>query len=74
MAKKHMGIIQTTLLKLQLNSAVSNKGGPEEERLYKKTSQHNKFEFSLPKTESYAFVLVFVRESTQFITAKHWLG
>ena len=28
------------------------KGGPVEERLYKKTSQYSKFEFSLPKTES----------------------
>ena len=32
---------------------VSNsKGSPVEERLYKKTSQYSKFEFSLPKTES----------------------
>ena len=28
------------------------KGGPVEERLYKKTSQNNKFEFSLPKTDN----------------------
>ena len=39
------------------------KGGPVEERLQKKTSQYSKFEFSLP--------LVFVRETTQFLTAKH---
>jgi hypothetical protein len=39
----------------------------------KKPSQYSKFEFSLPKTESYALVLVFVRETTQFLTAKHWL-
>ena len=26
------------------------KGGPVEERLYKKTSQYSKFEYSLPKT------------------------
>ena len=37
-------------------------------------SQYSKFENSLPKTESYAFVLVFVRETTQFLTAKHWLS
>ena len=29
-----------------------SKGGPVEERLYKKTSHYSKFEFSLPKTES----------------------
>jgi hypothetical protein len=50
------------------------KDGPEEEWLYKKTSQYSKFEFSLPEIVSWAFVLVFSRVATQFLTAKHWLG
>jgi hypothetical protein len=43
-----------------------------EERFYKKTSQYSKFEFFFP--ESWAFALVFVRETTQSLTAKHWLS
>ena len=30
--------------------------------------------FPSPKIDSSAFVLVFVRETTQFLTAKHWLS
>ena len=32
-----------------------------------------KFEFFLTRTESHAFVLVFVRKKNEFLTAKHWL-
>jgi hypothetical protein len=46
---------------------------PWKNSFIKKTSQYSKFEFSLPKAESYAFFFVFVRETTQFLTAKHWL-
>ena len=38
--------------KLFKRCSVEGKGGPEEERFYKETSQYSKFEFSLPKTES----------------------
>jgi hypothetical protein len=33
-------------------SGAPNKGGPVEERLYKKTPQYSKFEFSLPRNEN----------------------
>ena len=55
-------------------SKFCGKGGPVEEWLHKKTSQYSKFEFSLPRTESHAFVLVFVRKTTEFLTTKHWLN
>jgi hypothetical protein len=45
-----------------------------EERIYKKKSKYSKFEFSLPRTENHAFVLVFVRKTTEFLTAKYWLS
>ncbi len=32
------------------------------------------FELSHPKTEIWSFVFVFVRETNQYLTAKHWLS
>ena len=40
------------IIKAYYVSSIFHKGGPVEERLYKKTWQYSKFEFSLSKTES----------------------
>ena len=45
------------------------KGGLVKETLMYKFSPYSKFEFSHQRTESQAFVLVFVRK-TEFLTAK----
>ena len=34
--------------------------------------KYSKFEFFLKRTESRGFVLVFVRKTSEFLTAKHW--
>ena len=51
-----MIVIYVSGIKLQklfvCAATLSNKGGLVEERLYKKTTQYRKFEFSLSKTES----------------------
>ena len=52
----------------------SLKGGSVEETLVYKFSPYNKFEFSYLRTESQNFVLFFVRKTTEFLTAKHWLS
>jgi hypothetical protein len=46
------------------------KGGSVEETL----NSHNTAKFSHQRTEIQAFVLVFVRKATEFLTANHWLG
>ena len=38
------------------------------------SSKYSKFEFAHIITESQAFVLVFARKTTEFLTAKHWLS
>ena len=50
------------------------KGGPGEEKLVYMFSTFSKFEFSHQITEHQAFVLVFARKTTEFLTAKHWLS
>ena len=41
---------------------------------YLKFSTYSKFQFSHHITESQAFVLVFARKTTEFLTAKHKLS
>jgi hypothetical protein len=53
---------------------ISNKGGLGEETLVYKFSPYSKFELSRQRTDSQAFILVFVRKKTEFLTAKHWLS
>ena len=37
-------------------------------------SSYSKFEYSHQITKTWAFVLVFARKTTEFLTAKHWLS
>ena len=49
------------------------KGSSVEETLVYMFSTYSKFEFSHKITKSQAFVLVFARKTTEFLTAKHLL-
>ena len=60
--------------KFKKNIKLSSKGGLLEESLMYELSIYSKFGFSRQRTESQAFVLVFVRKATEFLTAKHWLS
>ena len=66
-------MVSSKLPKNEQKVTILSKGGSVEESLVYKFSPYNKFEFSYLRTESQNFVLFFVRKTTEFLTAKHWL-
>ena len=66
-------MVSSILPKNEQKVTILSKGGSVEETLVYKFSPYNKFEFSYLRTESQNFVLFFVRKTTEFLTAKHWL-